>query len=194
MDPKNIKIIAVGAATQDVFIAGKALRAKRDVRTHNEVETFPLGAKLELESVIFDTGGGATNAAVTFARQGFSTGFAGKIGHDPAGVEVVRVLKKEGVESHHMVKDERFGTGYSTILLADNGERTILSYRGASHQIKSEDFPVNKPFDADWLYVSSLAGNMDALKRVLKLAHKHQIRVAINPGKGELEKPKQLRK
>jgi hypothetical protein len=33
-------------------------------------EQFPLGAKIDVDQVYFDTGGGATNAAVTFARQG----------------------------------------------------------------------------------------------------------------------------
>src|SRR6266568_1207711 len=95
----NVKILTFGAATQDVFLAGKSLHARRDVRTRDYVEQFPLGAKIEVDNVHFDTGGGATNAAVTFARQGLQVGYVGKIGHDPAGGEVIRALRREGVAS-----------------------------------------------------------------------------------------------
>lgn len=193
MDPKDVSIICVGAATQDVFVAGKALHAKRDVRSHTFVEQFPLGAKLELDKVVFDTGGGATNAAVTFARQGFETKFAGKLGKDPAGAEVIRVLKREGVDTSTVRVDDRYGTGYSVILLADNGERTILAYRGASHHLKADEFTGGPKLQSDWMYISSLAGNMGMLKDLLQHAHRNDIRVALNPGAGELENAKKLR-
>ncbi|HSX41651.1 MAG TPA: carbohydrate kinase family protein [Candidatus Saccharimonadales bacterium] len=192
MDPRDIDIICVGAATQDVFAAGKALHAKRDVRSHSFVEQFPLGAKLELDHVFFDTGGGATNAAVTFARQGMNAQFAGKLGKDPAGAEVLRVLKREGVDTAHVRVDDRLGTGYSVILLADNGERTILAYRGASHALKTNDFSLHQ-MKGGWMYISSLAGNMDLLKNLLQTAHRNDVRVALNPGAGELANAKKLR-
>lgn len=193
MGTSDLSVISIGAATQDVFISGKELHAKRDVRSHSMVEQFPLGAKMELDQVVYDTGGGATNAAVTFARQGFKSYYAGKIGKDPAGAEVLRVLKREGINTGHLRVDQQFGTGYSTILLADNGERTILAYRGASSHLKWDDFKDSHEMDVDWMYISSLAGNMDLLKRLLKYAHKNGIKVAINPGKGELANPRKLR-
>lgn len=193
MDPQDIRIVSIGAATQDVFVSGKALHAKRDVRAHAYVEQFPLGAKLELDRVIFDVGGGASNAAVTFARQGFGSAFAGKIGKDPAGAEVLRVLKRDGVDTKHLRVADKWGTGYSTILLADNGERTVLSYRGASHHLTADDFYHGPAFDAHWFYLSSLAGNMNLLKQLLQHAHKHRIKVALNPGQGELANAKKLR-
>src|SRR3954467_695331 len=121
MSDTNLKILTFGAATQDVFLAGKALHARRDVRTRDYVEQFPLGAKIDVEHVFFDTGGGATNAAVTFARQGLSAGYVGKIGHDPAGTEVLRVLRREGVATDRVVMDPKLPTGYSTLLVASTG-------------------------------------------------------------------------
>lgn len=193
MPDYNIRVLTVGAATQDIFLMGKALKGKRDVRADNYVEQFPLGAKVDIDHVHFDTGGGATNAAVTFARQGFKVGFVGKIGHDPAGAEVLRVLKKEGVSVDHVAYDERHSTGCSIILLAPNGERTILNYRGASHELKASDFSL-KTLAADWMYVSSLAGNMDLLGRLLKYAEAEGIKVALNPGQGEIKNLRKLRK
>jgi ribokinase len=188
----NMKILTFGAATQDVFMAGKALHARRDVRTRDYVEQFPLGAKIEVENIYFDTGGGATNAAVTFARQGLQTGYVGKIGHDPAGAEVIRALRREGVSTDRVVTDPKLNTGYSTLLVASTGERTILTHRGASHDLKAADIAI-RTLEADWFYISSLAGNMDLLSKLLKHANNHQIQVAIDPGAAELKETKKMR-
>jgi ribokinase len=189
----DVKILTIGAADQDIFLSGKALTAKRDVRTQSYVEQFPLGAKLELDGIHFDTGGGAHNAAVTFARQGFKAGFMGKIGADPAGAEVLRVLKKEGVAADQVAYDSKFHTAYSTILLAPNGERTVLVYRGASHNLRSSDFAINH-IAADWLYITTLAGNTDLLGRLIKQAESKAIKVALNPGQAEIKQSRKLRK
>ncbi len=192
MHEVNIKILTFGAATQDVFLTGKALHARRDVRTRDYVEQFPLGAKIDVENIYFDTGGGATNAAVTFTRQGLEAGYAGKIGHDPAGAEVLRVLRREGVAVERVVHDPKLSTGYSVILLAPNGERTILTHRGASHALTAKDIPIRN-LTADWFYITSLAGNFDLLTKLLKHANNHGIQVAIDPGNAELAQAKKLR-
>lgn len=188
----NVKILTFGAATQDVFLTGRALHARRDVRTREYVEQFPLGAKIDVEAVTFDTGGGATNAAVTFARQGLQVGFVGKIGHDPAGAEVLRVLRREGIATDRVVHDPKLTTGYSTLLVAGSGERTILTHRGASHDLKAKEIAI-RTLEADWFYISSLAGNMDLLAKLLKHANNHGIQVAIDPGNAELAQTKKLR-
>lgn len=188
----NAKILTFGAATQDVFLTGKALHGRRDVRTRDYVEQFPLGAKIDVDDVHFDTGGGATNAAVTFARQGLSAGFVGRVGHDPAGAEVLRVLRRENVAVDKVVYDGKLSTGYSTLMVAANGERTILSYRGASHALVAKDIPI-RTLQADWFYITSLAGNMDLLGKLLKHANTHGIQVALDPGAAELAQTKKLK-
>jgi len=189
---QHLKVVTIGAATQDVFLTGDIFAAKRDVKTSDYIEQFPLGAKLPVENVYFSTGGGGTNAAVTFARQGFNTSCWGKVGHDSAGAEVIRVLRHEGVTTNRMAFSEQFNTGYSAILLAPKGERTVLTYRGASHHLEVTDFPIRN-LEADWLYVASLAGNFELLARLLKHANSKGIEVALDPGNGELANPKRLK-
>lgn len=171
---------------------GKALTARRDVRSRDYVEQFPLGAKIDIEGMVFDTGGGASNAAVTFARQGFKVGYVGKVGHDPAGAEVLRVMRREGVSTEHVAYDTRLSTQYSTFLLAPNGERTILVYRGASVALQAKDIAIRNLI-SDWFYISSLSGNFNLLSKVIKHANNHGINVAINPGAAELAQPRKLR-
>jgi len=186
------KIICVGAAVQDVFLIGKSLTAKRDVRTKATVEQFPLGSKVEIDQVFHSTGGDATNAAVTFARQGLSASYLGKVGRDTAGEEVLRVLDREGVNTDLVVHDPKLGTGYSTILVAPSGERVVLIYRGASHELSPKEVAWDG-VKGDWLYITSQGGNFDLIKQVIKQAKTRSIKVAFAPGKLELAKPRKIR-
>lgn len=190
---RKIKIATIGAAVQDVFLLGSVLKAKRDVRSHDFVEQFPLGAKLELDKVVFSTGGGATNAAVTFARFGLSSMYLGKIGDDPAGQHVQSDLKSEGINIRMMACDVSGTTGYSTLLLSPRGERTVLVYRGVSQELRAEDFNNFEDLRADWLYITSLSGNFPILEKIIQHAKAHDIKLAINPGSGELKQPERLR-
>ncbi|MDO8599637.1 MAG: carbohydrate kinase family protein, partial [bacterium] len=62
-------IITIGSATQDVFLRSKAWETKEDPRSPTGLNAcLPFGSKVPIEDLHFTTGGGATNAAVTFAR------------------------------------------------------------------------------------------------------------------------------
>lgn len=184
-------VVTIGAATQDVFLLGKAFRGKRLFGRQQEV--FQLGAKIEVEQAIFDTGGGAMNAAVTFARQGLATMFMGKLGHDAAGREVIHALTREKVHHHKVVYDPKLGTGYAALMLSSTGERTVLVYRGASHNFKTADFDLSD-VKADWVYATSLAGNLKLASAIFKRARQNGAKVAFNPGGPELDHPRDLRR
>jgi len=192
MGPRQLRVTTLGAATADVFLSGAALSAKCDPK-RGCYEEFALGEKLELEQVTFATGGGATNAAVTFARQGFDTTVLAKVGDDYAGRDIMRSLRAEGIHASRLAVDIHDSTGYATILLAPGGERSILVYRGVSEKLKFKDFDFNT-LKADWLYISSLAGNLELLEKVLGWAKTKNVKVALDPGSRELARAPQLRK
>jgi ribokinase len=189
---ETVKIIAIGAAVQDVFLQGKLFKPHRE-EDGDYVEEFELGSKNDIEAVTYSTGGGGTNAAVTFARQELHSCYMGRVGKDIAGEAVLDDLHREGVDTALVKEEQDQGTGFSALLLAPSGERTILTYRGASanYTLKEEDF---HGMTADWFYVSSLSGNLQVLEVVLKYAKAHNIKVAANPGKGELKQKTELKK
>lgn len=182
----DIKILSLGAAVQDVFLQGKLFTPKKEGKEY--VEEFELGSKNDIEGVIFSTGGGATNASVTFARQGLHAMFMGKIGNDIAGKAVLDDLHNEDIDTSLVQYLKDIGTGYSCLLLAPNGERTVLTYRGASAHldINIEDF---NDVEADWMLVTSMAGNFEALETVFSYAESKNINIAMIPGKDELREP-----
>lgn len=188
----KVRIICIGAAVQDVFLLGKIFRSHRD-EDGDRVQEFELGSKNDVEEVIFSTGGGATNAAVTFARQGLHAFYMGKVGDDVAGRAVLDALHLDDVDTRLVSTSKKVGTGYSVLLLAPTGERTILTYRGASthYDLGVSDFHDQ---DADWIYLSSFEGNFEALETIFEYAKKRSIKIAMNPGKKELAEKSRLKK
>lgn len=182
-------IITIGSAIQDVYLFSKKFKLLRDSRVvTGEMECFAFGTKIELDDILFEIGGGATNTAYTFARQGLKVACLTKVGRDGAGEEVKKVLKLARISTDLVVTDKKNRTAHSVIFLAANGERTILVYRGASHDFRLADVNLKKLKDTKWLYITSIAGNVKLLKRIVDFAYKNKIRVALNPGKMELQR------
>jgi len=186
-----MKFLCAGAAVQDVFLShSDAFAPVRDGgKWFNQLE---LGGKFDVNKIDFSIGGGATNVATTFARQGHRAVFLGAVGRDPAGDAVMMTLDRERVDTSRAAYSKTYNTGYSVILLAPNGERTILTYRGASTHYLPEYFDISGINDADWLYVTNLGGKMDILRRLFLQAKANRLQIAFNPGKLELEQTKQL--
>jgi len=184
-------MLAIGTATQDVFLSSKSFKPHRE-DDGEYYEEFLLGAKLVVESVTFATGGNAMNAATTFARQGLESEFMGIIGTEPAGQVVMHALDNEGIATHHVVQDKRFQTSYSTILLAPNGERTILNYHGTRLHDSGAPLELDVVGRTDWLYLSSV-GSIRLLEKIVTRAAKAGIQVALNPSGAELAEAAKLR-
>lgn len=190
---ENIKILSVGAAVQDVFLShSDEFEPVSEKGVHEQFMKLELGAKADVNNITFSTGGGATNAAVTFSRQGLSAIFMGTIGRDPAGLAVLDDLDKEGVDTKHVSYNEKLSTGYSVLLLAPTGERTILTYRGASTHYDVKNFDISD-VDANWMYVSSMAGCFEVLDKLFHQARRKGMKIMFNPGKKELAHPAKLR-
>lgn len=187
---KNIKVLCIGKATQDVFLQSDEFDPKKEGKvayTH-----LPLGAKLDVEELTFATGGNATNAAVTFARQGLHAQYMWALGTEPASQAITIELDNENVDMAGVVHGEQYKASYSTILLAPTGERTILNYHGSMVHSSGHPLDLDHIADADWLYLSSV-GSMELLEKIVTIAAKHNVKIAMNPAATELAKPDQLK-
>ena len=184
-------IVTIGKATQDVFL--KSTNPFQQFE-HKGVkyESLPVGQKLDLDEVIFSTGGNVTNAAVTFARQGLHSKYAWCIGDDVPSETILHGLDREGVDTTHVFQGPQFKASYSVVLMLSGGERTILNYRGTMPTAKSSELDLSVIEEGDWLYISSL-GDMDLLERIITKASKHDIKVMLNPAGVELEHTDKLK-
>lgn len=179
-------VITIGAATRDVFVVSKAfMLVPLPELGGNFAECVSLGSKIDIDELVLTTGGGATNAAATFARLGFRVGTVSRIGNDAIGASILDELKKEKIDVGFIKKIKGGKSAYSTLLTAGNGERTALVFRGVSSEFKESDIPAK--MHASWLYISSLAGSMPALMRAVRMAKVQHMAVAFNPGNGEIK-------
>lgn len=192
MSNKIPKILAIGAATQDVFLRNSRLLKPVQIDATHELIDLELGAKVDVNKIHFSTGGGATNAATTFARNGLKVSLMSAVGDDLAGRQVLESLDAEFIDTSRVEVLPNYNTDYSTIIITSSGERTILTYRGASSHIFAEDFSL-KSREFDWLYVSNLAGRMETLNKIFAEASQKGIKIAWNPGKKELSKADEVR-
>lgn len=186
------RILTIGKATQDVFLQSDEF----DPHTEGKVAYtyLPLGLKMEVDEVTFATGGNATNVAATLARQGLDVSYMWPLGHDPASETVLRDLDDFGVDTSAVVRKDHYQAGYSTIMIATNGERTILNHRGISTNKRGTDLDFDAIAAADWVYPTSLAdGGVDLLRKIVDHAEKHDTKVMLNPAGPELANPAKLK-
>jgi ribokinase len=181
-------VITIGSAVIDHYAKSGAFELRKDAHAPAGFDTcFPLGAKLVMDEIVMQTGGGATNAAVTFSHLGLKTASVCRVGDDPYGKMITQELASRGISTEFVQTDRRIGTGQSIILLADSGERSILVFRGASAVLKRNDIPW-RDLRARWFYVTSLGGDIGLLALILDRAEACSASVFWNPGGSELKK------
>lgn len=181
-----VDVLSIGSATTDVIVQSEAFKVYKDsLPAFHTTEVLPLGSKIHVDTFIRGVGGGAVNTATTFARQQLSVGIVTDLGTDMFSQEIKRYLHTERIRDDYIFTDERVEPGYSTILVAPSGERTVLAYRGNSSNVAAGKLSFEE-VQTNWLYVTSLAGDVPLLLKILKQATRHGIKIALNPGMEEL--------
>ena len=189
-------VITIGSATRDVFVWPKDTEIK--VEEDKKYKTgkgmcFSLGSKIDVPEIHFRTGGSAVNAAVTFAKQGLKVSILCKVGKDSRGRSIMKRLKGAGVATALIMRDKKYFTAYSIIMVAQ-GSRTILVHRGATeHLCCDEPIPYEKIKNSKWLYITNLGGESAKIFfPLVDFAYKNGVKIALNPGKAQLKLGKEL--
>ncbi len=171
-------VVAIGSTTFDSYFETKFKIVKDPNTATGKAYLLPLGEKMGIKDVYFTLGGNAANAAVTFANQGLKTGIFTKVGDDAVGGELVKKLKVGHVDTR-FVEYSKLPTARSVLLL-QNGERTILSYHGAINDFSLKNVPWSR-IKAKWWYVSLPGESYKLLGSLLSAAKKMKVNVALNP-------------
>jgi len=221
-------IITFGSAAQDIHVKSKAFKILKNLPHSKAGEKdfgapfgsgegicLALGSKIDVEDISFATGGGGTNTAATFAKQGFKTAFCGAIGSDMAGLEIVRELKNFRIDTRFLVKKKEKHTNYSIVISNNSHDRTILVYRGASDILEDKDIRWRRIRKTKWFYLAPFTGLLLAspepesegglglaealpqqgeggcalFEKIIDFAKENNIKVAVNPSKQQLSLP-----
>lgn len=185
-------IITIGTASKDTFLISRLFKVLKDSKhlkkfgfPTGEAQCFALGGKIEIDNQIETTGGGATNAAITFSRQNLKTASLIKVGKDEIGNYILKELREEKITPFPII-DKENGTASSTILLAPTGERTILVYRGASEKLNIKEIPFNK-LKGKWVYIIPGKIPMPILEKIFNHFWENKTFIAFNPSRHVIE-------
>jgi len=96
-------------------------------------------------------GGSAANTIYALARMGFSCGYVGKVGKDKRGNSLLKGLKKAGVDTKEIKRDEQ--SGLCLILLDEVGERTIFVFPNANDELSYSEIDINYLNKAKFLHM-----------------------------------------
>ena len=180
------RIVSLGRVLQDIILIDRDDFAGVEIAGQSVFSELTIGSKIDIDHLRYSVGGGALNSATTFARYGHESILFGTIAHDAAGEAILASLDRENIDSSYLAT-ERGTTGCSIILLdAKTGERTILTHRGVSSQFRrfaSSDLDLVAP---DWLYVTTIGGDMDKLLAFFEHARDLGIKILFNPGDAEI--------
>lgn len=169
---KKYDFITMGSGLVDAYVETGVIENKGKI-------SFPISTKISVKNIEFSTGGGGTNTATTLSHLGFKTGFLGKIGHGNNAEIILRELKKNKVDFLGVQSKEH--TGYSIVLRGHKKHRTILTFKGASNNLKNEEINYSK-LNTKWIHFTSMGGNsFKSQKKVMEYACKKGIKTSFNP-------------
>jgi len=175
-------IVTVGSALKDIFVD----TGLKEIKSRGkDFIAYPSGYKIAVQDMKFSIGGGGINTAVGFSKMGLKTAYLGKIGNDDTSKEILEILKKEKID--FIGKKENSLTGHSIILDSYEHERTILTYKGPSDNLKMSDINL-KELKTKWIYfASAMKTTFETQEKLAKFAKKHNIKVAFNPSEYEVK-------
>ncbi len=183
------KVLVVGSAILDILVKSNDFRVMKSHQVSGGVALCEVyGGKTEADEIFLEIGGGGTTVAVGLTRLGLVGAVISRTGDDWVRERILSNLSLEGVETGMLQTELGGKTGVSVILVAVDGGRSIITYRGSSQRIDGKEIDWESVGRADWLQISSLGGDMALLEDLVAYAHKNKVKIGFNPGKLELLK------
>jgi len=169
---KKYDVITVGSGLVDAFV-------RADFKEKSGAMYFPVGTKIKVDDISFSIGGGGINSAICFSHLGLKTGFLGKIGRGYNGLIILKGLEDNKVDFLGIKTEEH--TGYSIILESENKNRTILTFKSTSDNLKFNEISLNR-LNTKWFYFTSLGGeSFETQKNIALYCKKNGKKLAYNP-------------
>ena len=145
----------------------------------------PLAVGSDAQARIRSRGGGsAGNVAAWLAEAGATVALVARIGADETGRRLAQELADRGVELHLAVDDD-LPTGTVVVIVTPDGERTMLSDRGANLRLSPADIPPKLLAESLHLHLSGYTllddGPRAAGLEALRLVSSHGATTSVDP-------------
>jgi len=141
----------------------------------------PEDQKTEAEELIIEGGGPVATALVSLSRLGVATRFLGRVSDDPAGTEIRRGLRAEGVDTRGL-RTLKGGQSQTAFIIANRRDatRTILWKRATVAPLKPAEVRPAHIRDSKFLLVDGLMH--EASMHAAKIARANGIPVMLDAG------------
>src|SRR5687768_13892470 len=97
------------------------------------IDALPPRGRLGLvDRMNLHIGGCAANTGIDLARLGVAVSILGKVGVDGLGDFVLATLRREGLDTRGVVRDDEVGTSATMVMVSSDGERTFLHHLGGN--------------------------------------------------------------
>ncbi len=182
--PKTLDLYCIGESLRDIFYfiseatVSCSLEKERCLLCMEYAEKIPVADVIKVPAA-----GNSSNAAVTASRLGLRSGIQTWIGQDPAGEDMQKALKKDGVDISRICIDKNHPTNEATIL-SFKGERTqLLFFKPRTYKLLP--FPKTRA-----VYYSAMGNGFAGFDRALATALNKQPKLffAFQPGTTHVRK------
>ena len=127
-------------------------------------------------------GGKGANQAVTAAKLGVETYMVGRIGRDLFAPAILENLTREGVNTSHLIQDEKLGTGIAHIAVDGQGDNSIVMVPRANANCLEPDVDaVQDLIGRSSLLLLQLEIPVRTVAYAAKVARRQGVPVILNP-------------
>lgn len=179
--------ISIGSAMVDIIVKSEEFKLVKSSKFQSSTAICELlGSKIEVDSMVISSGGGATNSSCALSYFGLKTACLSAVSTDSLSEIIIDDLKKFKVNLDFLEFIKKESTPVSIILTAKNGGRTVLTKRGIASLVNL-DFIKKQKLDTRWIYLTNLGEDFEKAKEVIKFLKSLNLRIFWNPGLNELK-------
>lgn len=161
-------VVVVGSLNMDLVARAPRIPAPGETLLGGEFRTVP--------------GGKGANQAVAAARLGARVSMVGRLGADDFATQLLANLEADGIDHSAVIQDASTTTGVALIVVADDGQNSIVVASGANMQVTPDDVDAAaETIAAADVLLLQLEIPLDAVQRAAEIAHEHGVPVVLNP-------------
>jgi Sugar kinases, ribokinase family len=139
-----------------------------------------------VQAVSSGLGGATLNTAIVLDRLGQAAAVLSCLGSDPYAGQARAMISQTGVNQTYIVENAEHDTGLIFILVTPDGERTMITYRGANVYYRPEDVPETAFKTASILHISGYSllqkPQADAVWRAVAFAQQYHVAISLDTG------------
>ncbi len=128
------------------------------------------------------SGGKGANQAVAAARCGGQVKFVANVGRDSFGKQAIENFQADGIDTTHVFEDADAPSGIALIMVSEAGENSIAVALGANDHLNPAAInQLEATISQATILLIQLEIPLATVEKAVDIAHKHGVKVILNP-------------